>query len=164
MSFCLNVTWLTAPRNSNGLSFCQMLSFILIFQRKQICGSYCTTTRASWAVDRRMDGQALFTSAPARLPRTKNPTICNIICWFASWVSQEPQSCSWWYFIAFWIRILCTNVENLYINNLANFTNDVRVERMLGQMTCRPSIWCSKYYFFFIISCKILCVSIYFPI
>lgn len=72
MSFCLTVTWLTAARNSNGLSFRQMLSFILIFQRKQICGSYCTTTRASWAVDRRMDGQALFTSAPARLPRTKS--------------------------------------------------------------------------------------------
>ena len=24
-------------------------------------------------------------------------------------------------------------------------------------MTCRPSVWCSKYYFFFIKSCKILC-------
>ena len=28
---------------------------------------------------------------------------------------------------------------------------------MLGQTTYRPSVWCSKYYFFFIISCKILC-------
>ena len=27
----------------------------------------------------------------------------------------------------------------------------------LGQITCWPSVWCSKYYFFFIISCKILC-------
>ena len=72
MSFCPTITWLTAERNSEGLSFRQMLSFIYIFQRKQICGSYCTTTRASWAVDRRMDGQALFTSAPARLPRTKS--------------------------------------------------------------------------------------------
>ena len=28
---------------------------------------------------------------------------------------------------------------------------------LLGQMTHWPSIWCSKYYFFFMISCKILC-------
>ena len=27
----------------------------------------------------------------------------------------------------------------------------------MGQMNRRPSIWCSKYYFFFMISCKILC-------
>ena len=27
----------------------------------------------------------------------------------------------------------------------------------MGQTTSRPSVWCSKYYFFFIISCKILC-------
>ena len=26
----------------------------------------------------------------------------------------------------------------------------------IGQRNCRPSIWCSKYYFFFMISCKIL--------
>ena len=27
----------------------------------------------------------------------------------------------------------------------------------LGQTNRQPSIWCSKYYFFFMISCKILC-------
>ena len=27
----------------------------------------------------------------------------------------------------------------------------------MGQTNCWPSIWCSKYYFFFMISCKILC-------
>ena len=27
----------------------------------------------------------------------------------------------------------------------------------MGQMNHRPSVWCSKYYFFFLISCKILC-------
>ena len=28
---------------------------------------------------------------------------------------------------------------------------------VLGQMTHQPNVWCSKYFFFFIISCKILC-------
>ena len=27
----------------------------------------------------------------------------------------------------------------------------------MGRSSQRPSVWCSKYYFFFIISCKILC-------
>ena len=27
----------------------------------------------------------------------------------------------------------------------------------MGQSTCRPSVWCSKYYSFFIKSCKVLC-------
>ena len=29
----------------------------------------------------------------------------------------------------------------------------------MGQTTCQPSVWCSKYYFFFIKSFKILCTN-----
>ena len=35
--------------------------------------------------------------------------------------------------------------------------NSRSVAGSMGQMNRRPSVWCSKYYFFFMISCRILC-------
>ena len=51
---------------------------------------------------------------------------------------------------------LCTCWKYLTLN--PTIYNIIRwFAGLLGQMTHRPSIWCSKYLFFFIISCKILC-------
>ena len=35
------------------------------------------------------------------------------------------------------------------------------VTGLMGQTTRRPSVWCSQYYLFFIISCKILCKNLF---
>ena len=53
-----------------------------------------------------------------------------------------------------------SNVElgtNLKSNKLQYNMLGRWVAGSLGQITHRPSVWCCKYYSFFIISCKILC-------
>ena len=46
----------------------------------------------------------------------------------------------------------CSSHRNPSIYNILQW-----VGWMMGQMNCRPRLWYSKYYFIFMISCKILC-------
>ena len=58
------------------------------------------------------------------------------------------------YFHLIWLRKTIGKYE--FIN--PSIYNIIRwVAWTMGQMNRQPSVWCSKYYLFFMISCKILC-------
>ena len=54
----------------------------------------------------------------------------------------------------FWLEDQPLNESN--VPKLKILQTSIKYAGSLGRRTHRPSVWCSKYYFFFIISCKTL--------
>ena len=66
------------------------------------------------------------------------------------WI-EKKNLLSWYWVVKFHMQLNphCVDCWNPTIYNIIRwFTGS------LGQMTSRPSVWCSKYYFFFTICCK----------
>ena len=78
--------------------------------------------------------------------------------WFCAKKSSLAFKVQFVYFEFLQENVLGRNGELLFTTRNLTIFNIIRwLAGSMGRTTHRPSVWCSKYYFFFIISCKILC-------
>ena len=69
----------------------------------------------------------------------------NTVVFNFQWRDPGPSVCS----LIFYLEMISEEKSTLNIRNPTIFNRIRWFTRSLGQMTHRPSIWCSKYHFFF---------------